>query len=548
MNYLQNNRPFVVLLALFFTLGAFVIVGCQKDEVFESQATTEHAHDGHFHKEHALHQLEVNPQKVLVQQIVDGTLSLVESKTNKQLDSDLIKIPLTGARPFTGLAVKWQGANVEDFHVAVRSSEDNVQFGQWIDIHLDAHGEQRSDEGISQLIFLDKNARYIQWNVTVDATNSLKVNDLDLLEFHFINPGETPKHIKNQTQTPANKSVATCSKPSMVSRTSWGSICPQNSMCSGSIVTTTTTHIIIHHSETPNTSSDWAATVRSIQNYHVNTKGWSDIAYNFLIAPNGVMYEGRAGGDTSRGSHFCAKNTNTMGICVIGTYNTSQVNSSAISTLKNLLAWKCDKDGIDATGAATHSSSGLYLNRIAGHKDHSCTPTCPGAQLYGQLSTIRSQVKTMVDDCNNPDDGGGGGCLQREAVLHQKVARNISLFTSKELTATAKDVLTLYVENQAELNEIFESKDAQYEAVQTAVADFWAVNQSLIENGFGDTPTGVIEAQHIKAAKTVLSELAKVVTKPSLQDAIHDVYNSLDEMQGKALQDAIKSFDVQNNG
>ena len=32
--------------------------------------------------------------------------------------------------------------------------------------------------------------------------------------------------------------------------------------------------------------------VRGIQNFHMDGRGWSDIAYNFLICPHGYTFEG----------------------------------------------------------------------------------------------------------------------------------------------------------------------------------------------------------------------------------------------------------------
>jgi len=36
--------------------------------------------------------------------------------------------------------------------------------------------------------------------------------------------------------------------------------------------------------------------VRGIQDFHMNTKRWSDIAYSFLIGQTGTIYEGRGWG------------------------------------------------------------------------------------------------------------------------------------------------------------------------------------------------------------------------------------------------------------
>ncbi|MEZ4907434.1 MAG: hypothetical protein R2771_07300 [Saprospiraceae bacterium] len=40
-----------------------------------------------------------------------------------------------------------------------------------------------------------------------------------------------------------------------------------------------------------------------------------------MIDPNGVIYEGRGGGDNVMGAHMCGHNYNTMGICALGTYS-----------------------------------------------------------------------------------------------------------------------------------------------------------------------------------------------------------------------------------
>lgn len=57
-------------------------------------------------------------------------------------------------------------------------------------------------------------------------------------------------------------------------------------------------------------------TVRSIQDYHMDTNGWSDIGYNFLVDVHGRIYEGR--GWTAIGAHVENNNTHLIGVCFIG--------------------------------------------------------------------------------------------------------------------------------------------------------------------------------------------------------------------------------------
>ena len=55
-------------------------------------------------------------------------------------------------------------------------------------------------------------------------------------------------------------------------------------------------HVIIHHADTAN-FNDPVLEMRSIYYFHAITRGWGDIAYNYLIDFMGNVYEGRVGGE-----------------------------------------------------------------------------------------------------------------------------------------------------------------------------------------------------------------------------------------------------------
>jgi uncharacterized protein (TIGR03437 family) len=165
------------------------------------------------------------------------------------------------------------------------------------------------------------------------------------------------------------------------------------------------THLVVHHSAGGNQASNWAAVVRSIWVLHVNGNGWNDIGYNYLIDPNGVIYEGRAGGDGVIGAHFSGVNTATMGVCMIGTYSTVPATEAAVQSLGRLLSWQAAKWKIDPSGQAVHAASGLTLNTISGHRDAGLSPRasgateCPGNALYGYLPEVRARVAREVPAC-----------------------------------------------------------------------------------------------------------------------------------------------------
>ncbi|NDC78768.1 MAG: hypothetical protein EBZ67_12980, partial [Chitinophagia bacterium] len=148
-----------------------------------------------------------------------------------------------------------------------------------------------------------------------------------------------------------------------------------------------------------NTSSDWPAVVLSIWNSHVNTNGWADIGYNYLIDPLGRLYEGRGGGDNVTGAHFCGTNGGTMGTCMLGTYTTTSISDTARRMLTRILAWKACGSNINPTGSSWHTSSARNLNHVSGHRD-GCATECPGDMTYAELPALRTAVANHIAACN----------------------------------------------------------------------------------------------------------------------------------------------------
>lgn len=203
----------------------------------------------------------------------------------------------------------------------------------------------------------------------------------------------------------ADGSSCECSKPAFIPRSSWGIANGLN----GNIyippaVYTNVSHLIVHHSAGTNSSNNWPGVVDAVFDYHVNTNGWSDIGYNWLIDPNGVLYEGRGGGDNVRGSHMCGYNNNTMGVCLLGNFVNVAPSTVALETLTHLLAWKCCKEDISPGGNGPITSYAGYMQHISGHRD-GCAPNyteCPGGLLYTQLGNLRLSTETFIQNgCNN---------------------------------------------------------------------------------------------------------------------------------------------------
>jgi hypothetical protein len=160
---------------------------------------------------------------------------------------------------------------------------------------------------------------------------------------------------------------------------------------------TAVTHLIVHHTVNPNDSIEWPAVVRSIWNFHVFERGYADIGYNFLVDPDGVIYQGRAGGENVQGAHFSSVNAGTIGVALLGTFMTTIPTEEALASLGEVLAWGCNQFGLDPTGRSIHTASELNLMTISGHRDGPGPTECPGDALYRLLPKIRNDVKKMLD-------------------------------------------------------------------------------------------------------------------------------------------------------
>ena len=132
--------------------------------------------------------------------------------------------------------------------------------------------------------------------------------------------------------------------------------------------------LVVHHTSSPPASAySGAETIRIIQTFHQETRGWSDIGYHFLIGPDGALYQGRPEG--TLGAHS-PPNVGRLGVCAIGNFEgVETVTEAQMRTLIELLGHFSQKYAIPA-------------ERIFGHRDFQKT-TCPGSTFYAQLPAIR---------------------------------------------------------------------------------------------------------------------------------------------------------------
>jgi hypothetical protein len=163
---------------------------------------------------------------------------------------------------------------------------------------------------------------------------------------------------------------------------------------------------IVHHTAGSNsyTAAQSAAIVRGIEVYHVKGNGWNDIGYNFLVDKYGQVFEGRYGGVDKNviGAHAEGFNTGSVGVALIGSYQTAAPTTAEKTALVNLLAWRLDVAHVDPLSTLTYASGGdprfpagtpVFLRAVSGHRDTGFT-SCPGNLVYAELGALARQAAT----------------------------------------------------------------------------------------------------------------------------------------------------------
>jgi hypothetical protein len=163
--------------------------------------------------------------------------------------------------------------------------------------------------------------------------------------------------------------------------------------------------IVVHHTAESNRSDSIPGgdRIKSIYYYHAHTLKWGDIGYNFLIDPQGNIYEGRAGGDYVVGGHVYCNNIGTIGVSLMGNFNVKNPSKPQIKALSDLLTALAKKYRLNLNDK--NFFHGEKTEILLGHRDLGKT-ACPGDNLYSILPLLRKNFSLEGIDFgfNNKDD------------------------------------------------------------------------------------------------------------------------------------------------
>ena len=311
--------------------------------------------------------------------------------TRSALAADRVLAPRAAPSRFNLVGLHWRGGGEVSFRTATTSGP----WSAWRDARPE--GEDLPDPGTPEAgrrngwtlgnPYWVGPSRLIQYRVAGRVTH---------LRAHFLWSAE-------RAQPAARLSAAEIPlAPDVITRAEWDA--------DESIVRGTPSYAdslafgVVHHTAgaAPTSPAQSAAIVRGVQTYHVRSNGWNDVGYNFLVDPFGQVFEGRAGGITRNvvGAHAQGFNTGSVGISLLGSYDSKGVTPAAADAIAGLLAWRLDLAHVDPVSTLTRISTGsnkwqagtaVRLNAVSGHRDLGQT-ACPGAQLYAQLGNLAADA------------------------------------------------------------------------------------------------------------------------------------------------------------
>ncbi|MGY0057665.1 peptidoglycan-binding domain-containing protein [Streptomyces sp. LZ34] len=179
----------------------------------------------------------------------------------------------------------------------------------------------------------------------------------------------------------------------IISRERWGARPPWDVV---KVPASERTGFVVHYSAASPTQ-----TVRAIQNYHMDSNGWSDIGYNFLVDQAGRLYEGR--GWQNEGAHTLHYNRTHIAVCFIGA--DGDATPEAKRSIRSLYAATNNKIG-KTLSTTYHSALG--------------STACPGNDLRSWV-----QAGMPTDGLAEVDWGAGTPGLTRSVASQQSAVNGL---------------------------------------------------------------------------------------------------------------------------
>ncbi|KAJ8664831.1 hypothetical protein QAD02_006493 [Eretmocerus hayati] len=133
--------------------------------------------------------------------------------------------------------------------------------------------------------------------------------------------------------------------PILVSRKEWGALNPKRAP--GNLTISPPKWVVFSHTATPPCfiEKDCLVQVKLIQKLCVESKGWGNVGFNFLVGGDGNVYEGLGWG--VEGARTKPFNPKSLGIALIGDFQNMRPTDAQLDATKKFLEYAVEQNQLD---------------------------------------------------------------------------------------------------------------------------------------------------------------------------------------------------------
>lgn len=182
------------------------------------------------------------------------------------------------------------------------------------------------------------------------------------------------------TADPSGRAIVTSAAVPVLCRAAWGAREPLAGLQRHRV-----RRVMLHHSAVR--LDDPAAIVRRLrqhQDFHVDERGWPDIAYHRAVGPGGHVFELRdlaVAGDTATEYDPAGSAL----VLVEGDFDRQDPTDEQVEAAAQ----------VTAALLAAFDLEGDLRDTVTSHRDHATT-SCPGDRLYARLGELRDRVAELL--------------------------------------------------------------------------------------------------------------------------------------------------------
>ncbi|MEM8486286.1 MAG: N-acetylmuramoyl-L-alanine amidase [Bacteroidota bacterium] len=429
--------------------------------------------------------------------------------------------------------------------------EEAGGWSAWMPLtYLEASTSERFLAGFRGSVY--RNNAGFELRFDVEAGNSVTIIDAGTFDNRLDNEGYVAQDVAPAPpiNRPASQAII---PPSLIPRGEWGAESFVGSPVP--LANPSYNRMTFHHAACcgASTYEEGLASVKGIQDFHQNVRGWSDIGYHFIFDQSGRIYQGRPFLDNrtnldrapvlAQGAHVGGFNTGNIGVAVLGCYHPPE-GGGCQDTMSPAL-----RDSVVTIFAYLKEQYGVSTENLFGHRDQGST-SCPGDNNYTLLPALRTEIEALIVSGNQPIAFASLGAMNAEdgviqlSFAFEEVFDVASFRVDRETETTAITVYSSSAPPETGFEAMF--TDAAVPSPEPVQYSLYAVSTTGTEQRLASTEASIVSPDGFLLGENYPNPAqARTTIRYYLnQDGI--VSLSVYDVRGKRVASLVNTFQERN--